>query len=124
MKKIRSAKDAYEYVKPLALEEDKRLRLILIFTKDDGTVVGWTEREDGAAMPRIPQFPQCIGIARAIIVTNHPSGSSLPDKYDIAETKRMKELLELNNLGLTDQIIVGYKEFYSYAEERIIFISR
>lgn len=124
MKKIQSANDAYKFAKQFVLEEDKRHRLILIYTKDDGTVVGWTEREEGAAMPKIPQFPKCVEIARAIIVTNHPSGSSLPDKYDIAETKRMKELLELNNVGLTDQIIIGYKEFYSYAGERITFTNR
>lgn len=124
MKKIQSANDAYKFAKQFALEEDKRHRLILIYTKDDGTVVGWTEREEGAAMPKIPQFQKCVEISRAIIVTNHPSGSSLPDKYDIAETKRMRGLLELNDIGLTDQIIVGYKEFFSYATESVTFVNK
>ena len=122
MKKIQSAKDAYEYAKQFALEDEKSQTLILVYTKDDGTLVGWTKREEGEAMPKIPQLPQCVKIARAIIVTNHPSGSSLPDKYDIQETMAMKELLRANGIGLTDQIIVGYKEFYSYAEEKITFV--
>lgn len=121
MKKIQSAKDAYEYAKQFALEEDKRHRLILIYMKDDGTVVGWQERGENQAILKISPSRD---VESAIIVTNHPSGSSLPDKYDIAETKRMKELLELNDIGMTDQIIVGYKEFYSYAGERITFTNR
>ena len=118
MKKIQSANDAYEYAKRFALEESSKVRMILIYTKDDGTVVRTAERGENIAMQKI--YPGQGG-TRAIIVTNHPNGNSLPDKYDIAETKRMKELLELNDIGLTDQIIVGYKEFYSYAEERITF---
>lgn len=118
MKKIQSAKDAYEYAKQFAMYDDKRHRLILIYTKEDGTVLGWQERGENQAQLKISPSRD---VERAIIVTNHPSGCSLPDKYDIAETKRMKELLELNDIGLTDQIIVGYKEFYSYAGERITF---
>lgn len=118
MVKIQSANGAYEYARQFALEDDKRYRLILIYTKDDGTVVGWQERGENQARLKISPSRD---VKRAIIVTNHPSGSSLPDQYDIAETKRMKELLELNDIGLTDQIIVGCKEFYSYAAERIIF---
>lgn len=118
MIKIQSAKDAYEYAKQFALEDGRRHRLVLIYTKDDGTVVGWQERSENQAQLKISPSRD---VKRAIIVTNHPSGNSLPDKYDIAETKRMKELLELNDIGLTDQIIVGYKEFYSYATERITF---
>ena len=119
MKKIQSAADAYEYSKQFALEEDKEYRLVLIYTKEDGTIVDHQERDKNAALVKISPSKD---VSRAIIVTNHPSGSSLPDKYDIAETMKMKKLLELNNIGLTDQIIVGYKEFYSYAEESISFI--
>lgn len=119
MKKIQSAKDAYEYAKRFALEDSNKDRMILIYTEDDGTVVRTAERGENIAIQKI--YPGQGG-TRAIIVTNHPSGNSLPDKYDIAETKRMKELLELNDIGLTDQIIVGYKEFYSYAEEEITVV--
>lgn len=121
MKKIMSAKDAYEYAKQFALEDEKRQRFILIYTKDDGTLIGWSERLGGAALAKIPQWME---IERAIIVTNHPSGSCVPDKYDVQETIAMKELLRANGIGLTDQIIVGCKEFYSYAEDKVTFTKR
>ena len=121
MNKIDSAKDAYEFAKQFALEEDKRQRLIVIYTKDDGTVGGWQERADNQAMLKISPSSD---VKWAIIVTNHPSGNSLPNKYDIQETMKMKELLRAKGIGLTDQLIVGYKEFYSYAEEKIIFVNK
>lgn len=119
MQKIQSAKDVYEFAKRFALEDERKERMVLIYTKDDGTIVRSAERDENVAMMKIDPGQ---GGTRAIIVTNYPNGNSLPDKYDIAETKRMKELLELNDVGLTDQIIVGYKEFYSYAEEKITFV--
>ena len=119
MKNIQSAKDAYEYAKQFALEEDKRHRLILIYTKYDGTLVGWSERCEGAAIIKIPKWME---VERAIIVTNHPNRSCLPDKYDIQETMSIKGLLRAKGIGLTDHIIVGYKEFYSYAEEKITVV--
>ena len=121
MKKIQSANDAYKFAKQFALEADKRHRLILIYTKDDGTVLGYTERGENQWIVKVEP---CEDAKRAVIVTNHPSGNSLPDKYDMQETIAMKELLRAKNVGLTDQIIVGYKEFYSYAEEKITFTNR
>lgn len=118
MKQIRSAKDAYEYAKQFALEDEKISRLILIYTKEDGTVVGWVERDENSARVKVEPNDDA---EMAIIVTNHPSGSSLPDKYDIQETIAIKELLRAKRIGLTDQLIIGCKEFYSYAEGRIIF---
>ena len=115
MRKIRSAKDAYEYVSTWGLQEGKKGRLIVLYLAIDGSVLDWNEREENAAMIRLKEV---AGAFHAIIVTSHPSGNSMPDKYDIQETMRMKELLGAKGLGLVDQLIVGHKEFYSYAEEK------
>lgn len=116
-KMIRSAKDAYDYVSDFGLHEERKHRMIIVYMKEDGEVLGWNERK-GYSVTEIE------GATNAIIVTNHPSGDSLPDKYDIQETMKMKELLEAKGIGLVDQLIVGDKEFYSYAEERIKSIKR
>lgn len=118
MKRIFSANDAYEYAKKFALEDEKRERFILIYMKEDGTVLARQERGENQAILKVmPARDE----KRAIIVSNHASGSCLPNKYDIEETKRMKELLKAKDVSLTDHIIIGYKEFYSFAEEKIKF---
>ena len=121
MRKILSAKDAYEYVESMYLGEEKEKRVILIYMKGDGTMIGWNDQTENNAMI-------CIGVLikaeRAILVTNHPSGSSLPEQEDIEQTRNVKELLGAAKIGLADHIIVGYKEFYSYAEEQVKFVRR
>lgn len=118
-KVIRSARDAYDYVSTFGLQEDRKCRLIVLYLALDGAVLDWNERGEDAGMIKLKDVE---GAVYAIIVTSHPRGSSLPDKYDIQETMRMKELLGAKGLGLLDQLIVGSKEFYSYAEEKVTIV--
>lgn len=53
MKKIKSAKDAYEYAKQFALENEKKCRLIVIYMNEDGMVLGWNERGEKAARIKV-----------------------------------------------------------------------
>lgn len=119
MKKISSAASAYEYVQYLNLGEAQESRVILIYLKEDGTMIGWNDQTENDAMISIGVL---VKAKKAILVTNHPSGSSLPSRYDIEQTKKVRELLGAAQIGLVDHIIVGYKEFYSYAEEEIVFV--
>lgn len=116
---IRSAKDAYDYVSSFGLQEGKESRMILVYMSHDGSVLGWNERGKNQAQIKVKDIDDATS---AVIVTNHPSGNCFPDKYDIQETLAIRELLRAKGLGLIDQIIVGYKEFYSYAEEKITFV--
>ena len=114
-KMIRSVKEAYDYVSDFGLQEERKHRMIIVYMKEDGEVLGWNERK-GYTVTEID------GATHAIVVTNHPSGNSLPDKYDIQETITVKELLGAKGIGLVDQLIVGYREFYSYANESITVV--
>lgn len=52
-----------------------------------------------------------------ILVHNHPSGSCLPSQADIKETGELKKALGLFDIALLDHVIIGDKEFYSFATE-------
>lgn len=121
MIRIRSSSDAYRFVSTFGLQEEKRNRLIVVYMSADGEVLDWNEREQNAALIKLKDVYAAVN---AVIVTNHPNGNSLPDKYDIQETMIMRELLEAKGIGLVDQLIVGYREFYSYADERITIINK
>lgn len=118
MRRIRKAKDAYEYVKHFFLNEGKEEKIVMLYMKDDGTILGWNDNTDNNVMISVGSI---LYAQKAILVTNHSTGSSLPEERDINQTVKIKELLGAAKIGLTDHIIVGYKEFFSYAEERITF---
>lgn len=54
-----------------------------------------------------------------ILVHNHPSGSSLPSKSDIENTKKIKKALELFGIQMLDHLIISSGEYFSFAEEEI-----
>lgn len=52
-----------------------------------------------------------------ILVHNHPSGNCLPSTADIEQTKQVRNALKLFDIQLLDHVIIGDKEFYSFATE-------
>ena len=57
-----------------------------------------------------------IGATHIILFHNHPSSICAPSKDDITVTKRIKEAGELIGIPLTDHIIVGKGDYYSFIE--------
>lgn len=53
-----------------------------------------------------------------IIFHNHPSGNPKPGIADKAETKKLREALNLMEISLMDHIILTDNNFYSFAENR------
>jgi DNA repair protein RadC len=53
-----------------------------------------------------------------IIVHNHPSGSCEPSEYDYATTKRMREAGDLIGLRMTDHLVMGERQFWSFTKNR------
>jgi DNA repair protein RadC len=55
-----------------------------------------------------------------IAVHNHPSGSIKPSQADIELTKKLKEAAKLIEITLMDHLILGEKQYYSFADEGMI----
>jgi DNA repair protein RadC len=56
-------------------------------------------------------------LASALIaVHNHPSGNLKPSQADIDLTKRLKESGKLMDILLLDHLIIGDKNYYSFAD--------
>jgi DNA repair protein RadC len=56
--------------------------------------------------------------AAIIVLHNHPSGASVPSSHDVFFTSKLREACVLMDIRLTDHIIVGEEEFYSFCDER------
>lgn len=55
-----------------------------------------------------------------ILCHNHPSGSVNPSQADISLTKKMKEIGDLIDSPVLDHIIVGEKNYFSFADNSLI----
>ena len=53
-----------------------------------------------------------------ILVHNHPSGSCEPSEYDNVTTKRMREAGDLIGLRMTDHLVMGERQFWSFTKNR------
>lgn len=55
-----------------------------------------------------------------IAVHNHPSGNLKPSQQDIELTKNLKEACKLLDILLIDHIIIGDRNYYSFADEGLL----
>jgi DNA repair protein RadC len=61
-----------------------------------------------------------LGASAIILAHNHPSGSIIPSKEDIAMTKRLKEAGDLLNIKVVDHLIVAEEGYFSITDEGIV----
>lgn len=57
-------------------------------------------------------------VNNVIIFHNHPSGNSYPSKEDDSLTLRLRGVCETLQVDLTDHLVVGKENIYSYAEHK------
>lgn len=55
-----------------------------------------------------------------ILLHNHPSGIPIPSTQDRLVTKRVKECGELLGIHLSDHIIIGDNQYFSFKEENLL----
>jgi len=58
--------------------------------------------------------------ASIILCHNHPSGSLKPSNEDIRLTKRIKEAATLFEITVSDHLIIGDNNYFSFADEGIL----
>ena len=56
--------------------------------------------------------------ATQVILLHTHSGSSIPSKADIEETRRVQMALKTLDITLLDHIVVGKGEYYSFTDEQ------
>lgn len=55
-----------------------------------------------------------------ILIHNHPSGNLQPSEADISITKKLKTAATLVEINVLDHLIIGDKDYYSFADSGII----
>lgn len=57
------------------------------------------------------------GAVNLVLIHNHPSGEITPSKEDIETTQRLRQAAKMVGLHLTDHIIIGRKEYFSFQQQ-------
>jgi len=65
-----------------------------------------------------------VNASSIVLVHNHPSGEPRPSGDDIAFTKRIKRISDDLGLRFCDHIIIGFNNYYSFANEGLIFTEK
>lgn len=58
--------------------------------------------------------------AAIVLAHNHPSGTTQPSEADKVITSRLRDALQLVDIGVLDHVIVGGNETYSFAEAGLL----
>ena len=123
-KRITSAKEVYEELKPfstkvqeyfLSITLDGASHIINIRTVFIGTLT------QSIVHPR-EVFTDAISdrAAGIIVAHNHPSGTLVASRSDIAVTQRLKEVSRLVGIELLDHVILSKQGFYSFSDEGLL----
>jgi len=123
-RRITSAKEVYEELKPfstkvqeyfLSITLDGASHIINIRTVFIGTLT------QSIVHPR-EVFTDAISdrAAGIIVAHNHPSGTLVASRSDIAVTQRLKEVSRLVGIELLDHVILSKQGFYSFSDEGLL----
>ena len=123
-KRITSAADVYEELKPfsrkqqehfLSITLDGASHIINVRTVFIGTL------NQSLVHPR-EVFADAIAdrAAGIIIAHNHPSGTLEPSRADMQITDRLKEVAKLVGIELLDHVILAKEGYYSFSDEGLL----
>lgn len=122
---IRSSADAYNMIYPSLADLDHEEFWVMFLNK--GNRVFRIERHSiGGVSGTVVDVKTLLrnaiqNTASGIILAhNHPSGNMQPSDADISVTRKLKEAAKLMEIALLDHVIVGNKEYYSFADEGIL----
>lgn len=117
-----SSKDAYNFFTPLLKNADReefwtaaldaRNRPIAVNRTSVGSL------SQSLIHPReVFKFAFLANAAGIILCHNHPSGNPAPSPEDHEVTRRLSACSEIFALPLTDHIILGHGDYYSYSDQ-------
>lgn len=122
--KISSVSDAVGYLKYLSKERQETL--VALYLNSSNEIVHRQTVAVGSlnvvrVLPRDVLFHALKYNSNGIILShNHPEGSAKPSSEDIEFTKKLKYLSNEMGFELLDHIIIGKKDYYSFAENGLI----
>jgi DNA repair protein RadC len=123
--KMNNSKDVSAYVR-LQLADEKEEVFAVLFLDNHFKLIAFEKLFYGT-INESPVYPRKIvkkalehNAAKLIIAHNHPSGLCNPSEADKMITTKIREILEIVDVGLVDHIVVTHMDTYSFAENLLL----
>jgi DNA repair protein RadC len=121
---IKQPKDAYDYLKSMALYNEENLIVLYLNTKNKVIFKKLISRgsiNSSIVHPR-EVFAEAVRIncASLILAHNHPSNNCSPSNEDISITHRLKECSKIIGIELMDHLIIGAGSYVSLKEKGVL----
>ncbi|MCB0403105.1 MAG: DNA repair protein RadC [Flavobacteriales bacterium] len=122
---IRSSRQAYDEIRGVLSDLSHEEFWVLCLNRKNELIIKQNISKGGVsgtiADTRIIFKNALEHLTSAIILChNHPSGNLQPSEQDVQLTKKMKEAGQLLDIPVLDHLIVGEKNYFSFADKGLI----
>ena len=123
--KVKSSKDAYNSIAPV-LSDLPHEEFWVIYLNRNNEILKQENISKGGVSGTIADskiiFKRAIEILASgiILCHNHPSGNLKASNADIQLTKKLKEAGAMLDIPVLDHLIVGEKDYFSFADESLM----
>ena len=123
--KVKSSKDAYNSIAQV-LSDILHEEFWVIYLNRNNEILKQENISKGGVSGTIADskiiFKRAIeALASAMILChNHPSGNLKPSNADIQLTDKLKEVGKMLDIPVLDHLIIGEKDYFSFADENLI----
>lgn len=113
--------DIFNYIYP-ELADLPHEEFYVIYTNKANKVLGHQRLSSGGLTGTVVDIKMVLKMGIELLASgviaahNHPSGNLKPSQADIDITKRLKEGCRVMEINLLDHIIIGDKNYYSFAD--------
>lgn len=122
---IRTSRDSFDFIYP-EIADLKHEEFFVLYLNRRNQVIGSKNISSGGVTGTVADTKIILKHALELLATgiiaihNHPSGNLQPSEADKKLTKSIKEAASLMDIVLIDHLIIGDKNYLSFADEGLI----
>lgn len=122
---MRCSKDMYDYMYA-DLSDLKHEEFYVLYLNKGNRPITYKQISTGGVSGTVADIKIILKHAIELLASgicafhNHPSGNLKPSQADIELTRKLKEAARLMDIVLIDHLIIGEKNYYSFADEGML----
>jgi DNA repair protein RadC len=122
---IRTSRDSFDYIYP-EIADLKHEEFFVLYLNRRNQVIGSKNISSGGVTGTVADTKIILKHALELLATgivavhNHPSGNLQPSEADKKLTRNIKDAANLMDIALIDHLIIGDKNYLSFADEGLL----
>lgn len=123
--KLLNSRECYLYLEPFLADLPHEEFWVVLLNRGN-KILAHKRISEGGVSGTVVDFKIILkfaleNLATSIVLAhNHPSGNTLPSQADKGLTQKLKEACRLVDMHITDHIIIGDQDYFSFSDEGIL----